>query len=140
MPEIASQQFAMLRMFFSVARRCDNTRSESSWASGPRSDTRPRWRPRVRFVGGEKTRPLFLAVQGEQPAINLLEPRVLGFGINLAKDRGVERSVGRCAAWARPQAFDLHRFDHRFAIHRFFRFGQDRNRSFDLAHLLVRWF
>ena len=38
---------------FFVARRCDNTRSKSSRASGPRSDTRPRWRPRVRF-GGEK--------------------------------------------------------------------------------------
>ncbi len=35
MPEIASQQFAMLRMFFMVARRCDNSRSEGSWASGP---------------------------------------------------------------------------------------------------------
>ncbi len=51
MPEIASQQFAMLRMFFAVARRCDNTRSEANWASGPRSGTRPRWRPRVRFGG-----------------------------------------------------------------------------------------
>jgi hypothetical protein len=50
MPKIASQQFAMLRMLFAVARRCDNTRSEASWASGPRSETRPR-RPRVRFVG-----------------------------------------------------------------------------------------
>jgi hypothetical protein len=85
---------------------------------------------------GEKTRPLFLAGQGEQPAINLFEPRVFALGIDLAKDRSVERSVGCCAAWARPQAFDLHRFDHCFAIHRFFCFGQDRNRSFDLAHLL----
>jgi hypothetical protein len=87
----------------------------------------------------EKTRPLLFTVQGEQSAIHLLEPRVFGLGIDLAKDRGVERSVGCCAAWARPQAFDLHRFDHRFAIHRFFRFGQDRNRSLDLAHLLIRW-
>jgi hypothetical protein len=53
MPEIASQQFAMLRILFVVARRCDNTRSEASWANEPRSDTRPRWRPRVRF-GGER--------------------------------------------------------------------------------------
>jgi hypothetical protein len=88
----------------------------------------------------ERTRPLLLAGQGEQAAINLLEPRVFGLDIDLAKDRGIERGVGCCAAWACPQAFDLHRFDHRFAIHRLFRFGQHRNRSFDLAHLLIRWF
>lgn len=88
----------------------------------------------------EKTRPLLLAVQGEQSAIHLFEPRVFGLGIDLAKDRSVERGVGCRAAWARPQAFDLHRFDHRLAIHRLLRFGQDRNRSFDLAHLLIRWF
>lgn len=71
----------------------------------------------------EKTRPLLLAVQGEQAAIHFLEPRVFGLGIDLAKDRSVERGVGCRAAWARPQSFDLHRFDHRFAIHRLLRLG-----------------
>ena len=33
--------------------------------------------------------------------------------------------------------FDLHRFDHRLAIHRLLRRGQDGNRSVDLANLLV---
>ena len=51
MAEIASQHFAMLRMFFAFARRCDNTRSAADWASWPRSDTRPRLRPRVSFGG-----------------------------------------------------------------------------------------
>ena len=96
------------------------------------------------LVGRENASSLLLAAilfwQGEQAAIHLFEPRVFGLGIDLAKDRSVERGVGCRAAWARPQAFDLHRFDHRFAIHRLLRLGQDRNRSFDLAHLLIRWF
>ena len=48
-------------------------------------------------------------------------------------------SVGCRNAWARPQAFDLHRFNHRrIVIHRLFRFEQNRNRIFDLAPPLVR--
>ena len=36
-----------------------------------------------------------------------------------------------------PQALYLHRFDHRYAIHRLLRFSEDRDCRFDLAHLLV---
>lgn len=72
MPEIASQQFAMLRMFFAVSRRCDNTRSEASWASGRRSDTRPRWRPRVRFGGERKRVRYFLLVKVNKPRSTFL--------------------------------------------------------------------
>jgi len=72
MPKIASQQFAMLKMFSAVARRCDNARSEAKWASGPRSDTRPRWRPRVRFGGQRKRVRYFLAFNANNPRSTFL--------------------------------------------------------------------
>ena len=72
MPEIASQHSRSPRMFFAVARRCDNTRSEASWASGPRSDTRPRWRPRVRFGGERKRVRYFLPFKANNPRSTFL--------------------------------------------------------------------
>lgn len=144
MPEIASQQFAMLRMFLRSRDVAITRVRRRVGPAGPEA-TQDRVGGLVCvLVGRENAGSLLLAAilfwQGEQTAIHFLEPRVFGLGIDLAKDRSVERGVGCRAAWARPQAFDLHRFDHRLAIHRLLRLGQDRNRSFDLAHLLIRWF
>ena len=68
--------------------------------------------------------------------VDLLEAGVFALGVDLPKDRGVERRVGRRAAWAAPQPLLGHRFDHRLAVHWFARLGQHYDRRLDLAQLL----
>ncbi len=108
-------------------------RSEASWASGARKRHETALAALCAFCWGEKTRPLFLADQGKQPAINLLKPYILPLAIDLPQYRCVKRCFRRRATWRTPQALDLHRFDHRYAVHRFLGFAENLDRGFDLA-------
>ena len=72
--------------------------------------------------------------------LGLAESSVFSLDFDLPQDRGVERRVGRCPLGRRPETRDLHRLDHRLAIHRVLRFAKDDDRGFDLADLLGRRF
>lgn len=97
----------MMRNSFGAARHCDITRSEVSWQTRPEAN-RDSYRGLVCMLSGEKTRPLLLAGQGDQPKIKFLKPCVFAHGIDLAKDRSIiDRAVGVCAVRVRPQPIHL---------------------------------
>ena len=86
--------------------------------------------------GGDWWGGVLLAVcQREVAPLGLAESGVFPFGVDLPQDRSVERRVGRCPIGRRPKTRDLHRLDHRFAIHRVLRFAKYDDRGFDLANL-----
>jgi len=92
-------------------------------------------RPRVRcgcdWWGGV----LLAAGQRKVAPLGLAESGVFSLGVDLPQDRCVERRVWCCPLGRRPETRDLHRLDHRFAIHRVLRFAKYDDRGFDLADL-----
>ena len=68
-------------------------------------------------------------------SLGLAESGVFSLGVDLPQDRCVERRVWCCAVWRRPKTRDLHRLDHRFAIHGVLGFAKYDDRGFDLADL-----
>jgi hypothetical protein len=93
-------------------------------------------RPRVRRGGDWWSGVLLTAGQREVASFGLTEPGVLPFGLDLPQNRCIKRGLWRRTTWARPQAFDLHGFDHRLTIHGVLRFAQNNDRGFNLAGLL----
>ncbi len=79
---------------------------------------------------------LLAAGQRKVASLGLAESGVFALGVDLPQDRSVECRVGRCPLGCRPETRDLHRLDHRFAIHRVLRFAKYDDRGFDLADLL----